>query len=123
MAENRELGRWDQIGISASVLCILHCTFTPIFIFFLPVLGEWFRQPVVHGLLGGIVIPVGFYAFINGYARHQKKPILILGSLGLAGITAGLAIDDFAIETFFTIAGGACLSIAHFLNLRTCRSH
>jgi hypothetical protein len=112
---------WDRLGLSASVLCIFHCTLTPVLIFFLPLAGEWFKKPEVHMALAAVVFPVGLYAFFSGYGIHGNKKILALAIAGFSFLAIGLISEEFVVETFFTVIGGICLSIGHYLNLRSCR--
>jgi hypothetical protein len=114
---------WDRIGLFASVVCIVHCTLTPLFLFFLPVLGAYFESPWVHILLALIVFPAGIFAFFSGYRVHGHRNVLALAMLGFLALGIGLMTPRLPLEILFTAVGGICLSTAHIINLRACRHH
>lgn len=113
---------WDRVGLTTSVICIIHCTLTPLLIFFLPVLGSWFESPWVHILLALIVFPVGIFALYSGYIMHRQLHILIVGLIAFVALGIGLATCHLSEELIFTMAGGVLLSYAHIMNLRECRT-
>lgn len=112
---------WDRLGLVASLICIVHCTLTPLFLFFLPVLGAYFESAWVHIVLALIVFPAGIFAFYSGYRTHGHRQVLGLATVGFLSLAVGLIAPQLAVEIAFTVIGGLCLSSAHIINLRACR--
>ena len=71
--------------------------------------------------LAAVVFPVGLYAFFSGYGIHKDRKILGLAIAGFTFLAIGLITEEYVLESFFTVTGGICLSIGHYLNLRSCR--
>ena len=66
---------WDLLGISASVLCAIHCALLPLLLVSLPVLGV----NIIHNAsfeYGMIVLAfvVGSLALLHGFRRHHRHP-------------------------------------------------
>ncbi len=128
---------WDRIGISASLLCVIHCLFSPVLVLFLPVLGEFVSEQWFHWLIAGVVIPVAAGALWLGYRRHRNQKVLALGAIGIGLLVTGLYISYLEthsssvrelghqnpLEIVTMIAAGLTLASAHLLNLRACRVH
>ena len=118
---------WDQVGISISTLCFIHCVVTPVFILTLPWLGEYFDDPAFHLVIFFLVVPIGFYAFAQGYKHHKNKAVLLFGIPGLFAVGLGAwvprTIQDFIGHETVTIAGSILLVTAHYLNRRSCKNH
>jgi len=117
----------DRMGITASMVCAVHCIFTGIFFLLLPGFFEWAQGSTIFSFLSSgaihwgfalMVYPLALLSLSRGYKLHGKRSTLILGRLGLILITVGLASETTFYETVFTICGGISLSLAHFLNLR-----
>ena len=61
---------WDQLGVGASFLCVLHCLFTPLLATALPILAATEKQ--AHGTFAIAILLLGMLAFIPGYKKHKK---------------------------------------------------
>ncbi|MFP5519487.1 MAG: MerC domain-containing protein [Bdellovibrionia bacterium] len=118
---------WDKVGILISGFCALHCVATPFLIFSLPALGYAFEHPLFHFLLALFVVPVGVFAFYQGYKQHHQKGILLLGFLGLFVIGAMAAVPHAWLHVVghntLTLVGSGILILAHVLNRRQCLCH
>jgi len=114
---------WDRIGISASMICVIHCLFTPALVITLPLLGEALAHGWFHTMIVLIVFPVAVWALWNGYLLHRLKRVLWLGALGILFLSAALVLgqEDFRTEFALMIAAGLLLASAHLINLRACR--
>lgn len=115
-------GLWDRIGISASLLCVLHCLLTPFLILLMPVLGEWTSHTTFHSLIVFIVVPVAVWALWNGYRAHRLKRVIVLGTLGLALLCVAMVVPNPQYETVFMIVAGLTLASAHLSNIRACQN-
>lgn len=115
----------DGAAIGASLLCLIHCIGLPILFALLPALAtiglpssEW-----LHLVLLLTAIPVSALALVAGWRAHGAVVPLVLGALGLAGLTAGLAFDSVpGAETALTVIGSLALAMAHIGNWRRLRS-
>ncbi|NJM09684.1 MAG: MerC domain-containing protein [Bdellovibrionaceae bacterium] len=114
---------WDRIGISASLLCVIHCLLTPSLVILLPFLGEALAHGWFHTVIVLIVFPVAVWALWNGFLLHRLKRVLWLGGIGIAFLIAALAFgrDDMRVEFALMIVAGLTLASAHLINLRACR--
>ncbi len=120
----------DALGISASVLCAVHCAALPVLLAVFPSLpfASSCDDGTFHQVMAALVAGLGLTAFLSGYRRHRRLPLLLLASLGLAAIFVGafahelLPFHSHAIETGITLFGSLTLVSAHILNLRFCRN-
>lgn len=113
---------WDRLGISASVICIIHCLLTPALVAISPVLANYFSDQMFHAIVVIIVVPVAVLALWRGYLLHRKKSVLYNGSIGIALIFAALYMGHgHHMETSLMIIAGIILSMAHYRNLKGCQ--
>jgi CDP-diglyceride synthetase len=114
---------WDKIGISASLMCLIHCLFTPVIVLFMPVLGEIMPHNWFHRIMFAVVLPVAVWAIYNGYRIHKKKSVAYLGAIGIAFFLAAIAVEheNLKLEYTLMIVAGFVLASAHWANLRACR--
>jgi hypothetical protein len=117
---------WDRVGIGASALCLVHCLLTSVLLAALPLLNlSVLHNERIHQILAVFIVGVGGLAFFPGYRRHRRPLPLLLGAAGLALLlSAAFAVGPalgHAWETPLTIAGGALMVCAHYLNLRLAR--
>ncbi|MEZ0484882.1 MerC domain-containing protein [Fibrella aquatica] len=112
----------DYIGITGSVLCIIHCLITPILV-------------MTSTLLNHDSLRIGFlsldYLFIAinivavwSATRHTSRPIrLALWSL-LTLFATGLLLEDLDPRfEYMAYAASLGLVISHLANIRYCRNH
>jgi hypothetical protein len=114
---------WDRIGISASLLCVVHCLFTPLLVLFMPIAGEFFSHETFHVIIAVIVFPVAVWALWNGYQQHHKRSVLYFGAAGITLMIFGMILGEFdrRFEYAGMISAGLLLAWAHYTNLRSCR--
>ncbi|OAN65922.1 MerC domain-containing protein [Sphingomonas sp. TDK1] len=124
LEERRVAGRWayrlDSIGICASVLCMLHCLALPLLLAALPALTARLGQHhAFHWIVLALALPTGALALVGGWRRHRAAAPMMVGGLGLALLTAGVAIPlQELVETGLTVAGSLFLAGAHLANWR-----
>ncbi len=116
---------FDRIGISISSLCFIHCLITPFLAFGFPFLVTSFHHPLFHVVIALFVLPVGSYAFWQGYQDHGQKRILAFGIPGLLIISLAAFLPDQVLHlvghTSINVFGSILLITAHYLNNRACR--
>lgn len=84
----------DSLGISASILCAIHCAAMPFVIGFLPLLGlGFFADPAFHKWIVALCLDLALVAFLPGWRRHRSLTPALVGCTGLSLIAA--APSDF----------------------------
>lgn len=121
----RRTDKFDKLGIFISSLCAIHCLVTPLFVFILPTLGMSLHHPLFHWTIALLVIPLGVFAFWQGYKHHHHLSVLITGILGISIVGLAALLPHSWIHFFghdvVTIIGSIFLITAHYLNRRACR--
>ncbi len=115
----------DRVGISASLLCAIHCAALPLLIGVLPVVGLGF---LMHGVFEAVMIAiaavVGGWSLGHSYRTHRLRTPLALLFAGIAvllGNFAGHEIGTLAFERihpFLAVAGGGMIVTGHVINIR-----
>lgn len=114
--------RADYIGITGSVLCIIHCLITPVAV-------------MTSTLLNHDTLRIGFlsldYLFIGvnivavwSASRNASRPIQVALWSFLALFTVGLVLEDIN-KGFEYVAYAASLGlvVTHMANIWYCRTH
>lgn len=126
-------GAWlDRFGVSASLACALHCAVLTVALSLSPAL--WMRQRIagveVRWLLwlewglAATSIALAVAAAWHGWRRHRRVGPPLLLALGLLLLVSGVFTRLHFVPywgTAVVVAGGACLVVGHWRNLR-CRS-
>lgn len=108
----------DRMGIALSGLCAVHCVASIVLVGLLGLGGQWLLAPEIHEFGLGLAILVGAATIGVGVLRHGRMLPLAVGGFGLALMGVALIVPHGAPEAFLTIAGVACVAIAHVMNLR-----
>jgi MerC mercury resistance protein len=113
----------DYIGITGSVLCLIHCLVTPVLLLTSAVL----RQDVLlraswHSLdyvFIGVNVVAVFFA-----TRHSTNPGIRLSLWGFLGVFAGslLLEERSAVFAWVGYAASFGLIITHLVNIRYCQT-
>ena len=112
----------DNLGIAASVLCLIHCLAMPFVVALLPFLGlKFLESHESHLWLGAIVIGLALVSIIPGYLKHKRKRILSGMIVGISLVLAGSYLSHiFHIihehELWILIAGNLILVTTHLFN-------
>lgn len=112
----------DNLGIFASVLCLIHCLAMPFIVAAIPFLGmncQWLQSELTENILITFIIGFAVFAIIPGYWTH-KKPLALAGlvvGMSLVGAVA-LARGHFppSMELPLISCGNLILVITHLLN-------
>jgi len=120
MAETKPQYRsiWDKIGISASLICVVHCILLPIFFSALPFFGiEILENPAIEMITIGISFMAGSWALINGYRQYHKNWLLILFIIGiLLLIVSNTIVTKRSLEIALKSVAAAAIVTAHAYN-------
>ena len=110
----------DVTGITASMVCIVHCLLTPMALVMLPFLSTlaMFQHDVTHMLLLGIVTPLILWTVYSVCREHGHKLCFISATaavFALSFMTLALFFHEW--ETILTIIGALILMSIHFIHL------
>ncbi|WP_344765511.1 MerC domain-containing protein [Actimicrobium antarcticum] len=119
------VGIADYFGMTASILCLLHCLGAPLLLSLFLMLGLGQQSQVFHQYLVVLVTLPVLLALIPGFVTHRRWQVLVLGGLGLlyfsvAVLLIGPLFGEVA-EIVLAAFGGAHLFTAHFKNRSFCR--
>ena len=115
----------DVAGMTASILCLLHCMAMPLVILAFPMLGLAHVHDTFHDtLIAAITLPV-LLALVPGYLKHRDKTTLLVGCGGLAIFLGAVFIVSplfgEVAEATFAVISGFMLLYAHLRNRRHCK--
>ncbi len=107
----------DKIGITASVLCAIHCAFLPILITALPLLGIGFLvKGWTESLMVLLSILIAGISIGTSYKAHRKFLPLVLLIIGLTTIAIVHLFLPENLEPFVLPFGGMIIATAHYFN-------
>jgi len=111
----------DQIAISASALCAIHCLCLPLLLGVFPALSSSiFGQEAFHQLLLWLVIPLSLFSLTLGCKRHKNKLVAVLGLIGIAILYFTAAFGHDLLGEFYervaTLIGASAIAAAHIRN-------
>lgn len=66
----------------SSLLCLIHCLLLPIFMPFLPLLGNFFESVYVELSILFFSVALGFFIIYFGYKQHQLKRVVVFFVIG-----------------------------------------
>ncbi|HKG05503.1 MAG TPA: MerC domain-containing protein [Pedobacter sp.] len=114
--------RLDQLGITASLTCAIHCAALPFLVTSLPLLGlSFLANAWVEITMICISVLLGFYSLLSSYRSHQKiAPVLVL-LFGFAMIGSAHYLFK-EMEAVLIPIGGLTIAGAHFLNWKYSKS-
>jgi len=107
----------NLIGITLSILCIIHCalpfltiaTSLNSLVFFIE------NSKIIHIFLFTMVFVVYLIVFPKNYIRDRKLLTLIISSFGVLLLFFALFLDGYP-ETYSTLIGASLLLLAHYRN-------
>ena len=116
----------DNLAISLSLLCLLHCFFTPTFIILAPsILSFSFNNEIIHYVILLFAIPISVFALFIGFKRHHNLSNFIFGLFGLLVLFLALLLGEKIIGVYgekgLTLLGSIIVTIAHFKNIKICK--
>jgi hypothetical protein len=107
----------DKVGITASVLCAIHCAFLPVLITVLPLLGIGFLvKGWVENLMVLLSILIAGTSLGLSFKLHQKLLPLVLLIIGLTVIAIVHLFLPENLEPFMLPFGGLMIATAHYFN-------
>lgn len=107
----------NLIGITLSILCIIHCALPFLAIMTslnsLAIFIE--NSKIIHIFLFTMVFVVYLIVFPKNYIRDRKLSALIISSFGVLLLFFALFLDGYP-ETYSTLIGASLLLLAHYRN-------
>lgn len=110
----------DNVGMTASVLCAIHCAIVPLLITVLPLVGLGFlANPLVEWSMIIFALFIGVYAIGLSYVHTHHKPLPVLLLVGgFFIIIIGHMFVSGWHEALVVPVGGLMIATAHFFNFR-----
>jgi uncharacterized membrane protein YczE len=109
-------GRLDQLGMTASVACAIHCVVLPLVVTFLPLVGlEFLANIWVETAMICISMVIGAWSLISTYPRHKNLAPLLLFITGFVLIATGHFLI-VQMESILVPLGGFTIAAAHYMN-------
>lgn len=121
--QDKAILSFDNLGILASIACLIHCAAMPFVVAAIPFLGMQFaflQSETTENILIAFIIGFAVIAIIPGYRKH-KKPLALLGLvLGIGTIATVVAgrksfLPD-SMELPVIALGNTLLVITHLMN-------
>ena len=125
MAENKELQRWipslDNLGIVASVICLIHCMAMPLILALLPSMGlSFLESEEAHWVLATLIIGFALVAIFPAYLKHKQPAILTFMIVGMLLVVFGAFFAEntlgHAYEMPLLVVGNLILMATHWRN-------
>ena len=118
---------WDKLGITLSLVCLVHCLALPLAIAALPmVAAQWPHAGSFHMAMALALIPVAMLAVLPGLRLHGRRGVAAAMAAGLSLLSTAAFADEVLLThewvVAFTVAGGVILVAAHAVNLALCRA-
>lgn len=118
---------WDRLGIVLSLVCLAHCLLLPLVLVALPLVAvNWLQDGAVHVVMALLLVPVAAFALVPGLRLHRSWRVAGAMAAGLGLLSTAAFADQGSVAqewgNVLTVAGGAILVVAHFVNLKLCRS-
>lgn len=127
MKPHKLTGRLDGAGMTASMLCAVHCALLPLVITLLPLWGlEFLAEEWVELFMIGLALIIGVASLGTSFKKHhrRKMPLLLLAA-GFGLILLGHFLGSEALEPVLLPLGGVTIAAAHYVNWRfsKCKVH
>ena len=118
---------WDRLGITLSVVCLVHCLTLPLAIAALPlVAAQWLHTSAFHAVMALALLPVALLAVVPGLRLHGRASVAAAMAAGLSLLSTAAFAGERLLSSEWaaglTMAGGTILLTAHVVNLVLCRT-
>ena len=118
---------WDRLGITLSVVCLLHCLALPLAIAALPlVAAQWLQASGFHMAMALALLPIALLAVLPGLRMHGRRSVAVAMAAGLSLLSTAAFADEALLThewvVALTVTGGVILVAAHAVNLALCRA-
>jgi hypothetical protein len=115
-------GRLDQIGMTASIACAIHCAALPVVATTLPLIGmEFLANLWVEVFMIIFSLTIGAISMLGTYRQHRKMTPIIVLVIGFLLISIGHFLWH-DMEAILIPLGGFTIAGAHFINWKLMRA-
>ena len=117
----------DNLGITISSVCAIHCLLLPAFFIIAPY--SFLASHEFHEALIYFILPCAAVAFILGCRKHGDVKVAIMGTFGVMLLGSSLLFHEIfhaeehseeLITVLITIAGSIMLILSHLRNRKLC---
>ena len=117
----------DNLGITISSVCAIHCLLLPAFFIIAPY--SFLASHEFHEALIYFILPCAAVAFIIGCRKHGDVKVAIMGTFGVMLLGSSLLFHEIfhaeehseeLITVLITIAGSIMLILSHLRNRKLC---
>lgn len=118
---------WDNLGISASTVCLIHCMILPTMLVIFPTATlAWLADDAMHLPLLGILILPAAIAAVTGFLAHKHLSTAVVMAFGLGAVTIGTFSHEIGLphswEVPVMVLGSLTLIAAHWTNRNLCKA-
>ena len=117
----------DNLGITISSVCAIHCVLLPAIFIIAPY--SFLASHEFHEALIYFILPCAAIAFVLGCRKHGDLKVAIMGTLGVMLLASSLLFHEIfhaeehseeLITVLITIAGSIMLILSHLRNRKLC---
>jgi hypothetical protein len=110
----------DQLGITASTLCAIHCAVVPLLMTVLPLFGlSFLANESVEFTMILISLVLGIWSLSVSYRKQHRRPLpVLILTFGFTLIGIGHLIGHDSLEPILIPIGGLTIAAAHFINMK-----
>ena len=117
----------DNLGITISAVCALHCVFLPVLFIIAPY--SFLASHEFHEVLIYFILPSALVAFVLGCRKHGDKLVALMGATGIILLIVALSLHNIfhaeqhseeALGIIVTVSGSVLLVFSHLRNRRLC---
>ena len=117
----------DNLGITISSVCAIHCVFLPAIFIIAPY--SFLASHEFHEALIYFILPCAAIAFVLGCSKHGDLKVAVMGTLGVMLLASSLLFHEIfhaeehseeLITVLITIAGSVMLILSHLRNRKLC---
>ena len=82
----------DNLGITVSSICAIHCLLLPAIFILAPY--SFLASHEFHEALLYFILPCALVAFVLGCRKHGDKKVAIMGTIGIIMLASALILHD-----------------------------
>ncbi|ATP59101.1 hypothetical protein CPT03_01810 [Pedobacter ginsengisoli] len=112
----------DQLGMTASLACAIHCAALPFVLTALPLFGlSFLAHSWIEMVMIGLSLVIGVYSLSTSYPKHKRPMPAIILTIGFVMIATGHYLIE-SMEAILIPMGGFTIALAHYINWKYSRS-
>ena len=120
----------DNLGITISSVCAIHCLLLPAIFLIAPY--SFLASHEFHEALIYFILPCALIAFVLGSRKHGDMKVAILGSIGIILLASAVILheilhgdqhSDSLMSVLITVMGSVILIFSHMRNRKLCAKH